>query len=1001
MLSFVEKFEENVEKSPSLPLFFDDSNTKGVSYSKIDEISAKVYEYLFNKGIGKEDFVLINLPRGVQPVMALVGIWKAGAACTIVEENYAPERVEFIRKDCGCKAEINSENWEEIMRLEGKKGYIIADEHDAAFAIYTSGTTGNPKGVLHEYGDITRCVQSVKISPDEVLVNKNEHGALVAPLNFIASMLFLIYVLYDGVELEKPKLYIVSYATLKNPIALKKFMLEKTISLTFLTPSYIRMLSGSTGPFLKTIIVGSEPANNIYLKNVKAVNTYTMSETCFLVSMFKIDKAYETCPIGKPPFDLEIKLLDEDGNEVKNGETGEICFDNPYFRGYMNLPKETERAKAFGVYHTGDLAKINSDGNYVLLGRNNDMIKINGNRIEPAEIEAAVKEVLGVKWVAVRGFNEGNQSYICAYYIENVDFDIEQVREKLLNRLPYYMLPAYFMKINEIPLKATGKLDRKALPAPDAKDFKTNYVEPTNDTERNLCDAFAKVLKLDRVGIKDDFYEMGGDSLGAIQVIVESNLPGLNVAHIFRGRTAEKIAKIYEESHHEEDGISIEEKNKESMKREHPLTPEQSYMVDYQLYTPKSTMYNLFTMLKVDLNIFDINKLAKAMYKTIKNHPALLTKYIFNEDGELVQKYDPNLATEIVVENVSEFDFNQMKDNLVMPFKLTNSKLYRCRVFKTEKAGYAFFDVHHSLFDGTSFKVFMANVVKTYMEMPVEPDYYYYLLDQREKEQGTEFYEEARNYFETKYDGSEWSVKPKIDHESRENGLGEILTTLDIKNEMLTQVEKTYKISRNEFFITATILAIAFYNKEDNIKISWIYNGREDVNAMNSIGLLFRDLPVALKLDNERTLRELYQDVREQVQNAIKYSCYPYVDKTYNVVSDDAAYLLYQQDIRDNGSFGDMEIETIDIRQNQAASQTVLDIEILDGEDGLEVMFDYASSKYKFESMDKFKDLFIRVVHTMAEYTTQSDISVQDIKKEVISKENIVKKVVSIFTKKL
>ena len=1001
MLSFVEKFEENVEKSPSLPLFFDDTNTKGVSYSKIDEISAKVYEYLFNKGIGKEDFVLINLPRGVQPVMALVGIWKAGAACTIVEENYAPERVEFIRKDCGCKAEINSENWEEIMRLEGKKGYIIADDHDAAFAIYTSGTTGNPKGVLHEYGDITRCVQSVKISPDEVLVNKNEHGALVAPLNFIASMLFLIYVLYNGIELEKPKLYIVSYATLKNPIALKKFMLEKTISLTFLTPSYIRMLSGSTGPFLKTIIVGSEPANNIYLKNVKAVNTYTMSETCFLVSMFKIDKSYETCPIGKPPFDLQIKLLDEDGNEVKNGETGEICFDNPYFRGYMNLPKETERAKAYGVYHTGDLAKINSDGNVVLLGRNNDMIKINGNRIEPAEIEAAVKEVLGVKWVAVRGFNEGNQSYICAYYNENVDFDIEQVREKLLNRLPYYMLPAYFMKINEIPLKATGKLDRKALPAPDAKDFKTTYVEPTNDTEKDLCDAFAKVLKLDRVGIKDDFYEMGGDSLGAIQVIVESNLPGLNVAHIFRGRTAEKIAKIYEESHHEEDGISIEEKNKESMKREHPLTPEQSYMVDYQLYTPKSTMYNLFTMLKVDLNIFDINKLAKAMYKTIKNHPALLTKYIFNEDGELVQKYDPNLATEIVVENVSEFDFNQMKDNLVMPFKLTNSKLYRCRVFKTEKAGYAFFDVHHSLFDGTSFKVFMANVVKTYMEMPVEPDYYYYLLDQREKEQGTEFYEEARNYFETKYDGSEWSVKPKIDHESRENELGEILTTLDIKDEMLTQVEKTYKISRNEFFITATILAIAFYNKKDNIKISWIYNGREDVNAMNSIGLLFRDLPVALKLDNERTLRELYQDVREQVQNAIKYSCYPYVDKTYNVVSDDAAYLLYQQDIRDNGSFGDMEIETIDIRQNQAASQTVLDIEILDGEDGLEVMFDYASSKYKFESMDKFKDLFIRVVHTMAEYTTQSDISVQDIKKEVINKENIVKKVVSIFTKKL
>lgn len=1001
MLSFVEKFEDNVKKSPNTPLFFDDANPKGISYSKIDEVSAKIYEYLLNKGIGKEDFVLINLPRGVQPIIALVGVWKAGAACTIVEENYAPERVEFIRKDCSCKAEINSKNWEEIMKLEGKIGYKIADDHDAAFAIYTSGTTGNPKGVLHEYGDITRCVQSVKISESELLVNKNEHGALVAPLNFIASMLFLIYVLYDGITLEKPKLYIVAYSTLKNPIALKKFMLEKTISLTFLTPSYIRMLNGSTGPFLKTVIVGSEPANNIYMKGVKAVNTYTMSETCFLVSMFKIDKAYETCPIGKPPFDLSIKLLDEDGNEVPRGETGEICFDNPYFRGYMNLPEETEKAKAYGMYHTGDLARLDPDGNYVLLGRNNDMIKINGNRIEPAEIEAAVKEVLGVKWVAVRGFNEANQSYICAYYKENVKFDIEKVREQLLNRLPYYMLPAYFMKIDEIPLKATGKLDRKALPAPDAKDFKTNYVEPTNEIEKDICDAFAKVLKLDRVGIKDDFYEMGGDSLGAIQVIVESNLPGLNVSQIFRGRCAEKIAKIYEENHSEEDGISIDEKNEEAMKKVHPLTSEQLYMVDYQLYTPKSTMYNLFTMLKVDLDIFDMDKMAKAMYDTIKNHPALLTCYFFNEDGEIEQKYNPDLLNEIFVEKVSEFDFNQMKDNLVMPFKLINSRMYRCRVFKTEKAGYVFFDVHHSLFDGTSFKIFMANVVKNYMEMPVEKDYYYYLLDKREKAHETEFYNEAKEYFEKKYDGDEWSVKPDIDHDSRETAQDEIITTLDIKDEALSKVEKTYKISRNEFFITAEMLAIAFYNKKENIKISWIYNGREDINSMNSVGLLFRDLPVALKINQKKTLRELYQDVREQVQNAIKYSCYPYVDKTSNVVSDDTAYLLYQQDLRDNGSFGDFEMETIDIRQNQAASQTVLDIEILDGEDGLEVMFDYTASKYKYESMDKFKDLFIRIVHAMVEKTSQSDVTVQDIKNEVNNNKNILKKFVSKFSRKV
>ena len=1000
MLQFVEKFSENVKNSPSIPLFFDDVNTKGISYSKIDEVSAKVYNYLSSKGIGKEDFVLIKLPRGVQPIMALVGVWKAGAACTIVEDNYAPERIEFIKKDCNCKVEISAENWEEIMALDAKEGYIVADPHDACFAIYTSGTTGNPKGVLHEYGDIPRCVQSVMISKDEEFVKKNEHGALVAPLNFIASMLFIIYVLYDGVKLGKPKLYIVSYATLKNPIALKKFMLEKTISLTFLTPSYLRMLNGSTGPFLKTIIVGSEPANNVYVKGVNAVNTYTMSETCFLVSTFKIDKSYETCPIGKPPFDLDIKLLDDDGNVVTDGETGEICFENPYFRGYMNLPEETERALKYGLYHTGDLGRRDPDGNIVLLGRNNDMIKINGNRIEPAEIEAAVKETIGASWVAARGFNEGNQSYICAYYKDDIEFDVQKVREELLKRLPYYMLPAYFMKIDEIPLKATGKLDRKALPAPDAKDFKTDYVEPTNDIEKNICEAFAKVLKLDRVGIKDDFYEMGGDSLGAIQVIVESKLPGLNVSQIFRGRCACEIAKIYEESHQEEDGVSADERNEESLKRVHPLTPEQLYMVDYQLYTPKSTMYNLFSMLKLDLNVFDMDKLAKAMYETIKNHPALLTSFSFNDDGEIVQKYTPELLTEITVENVSEFDFNQMKDNLVMPFKLVNSRMYRCRIFKTEVAGYAFFDVHHSLFDGTSFKVFMANVVKNYMDMEVEKDYYYYLLDKRERDQEIDFYEEAHKYFENKYDGDDWSVKPNIDHDSRENEMGELLSSLDISNEEMTKVERSFKISRNEFFITAAIMAISIYNNKNNVKISWIYNGREDVKSMNTVGLLFRDLPVALKLDNNKTLRDLYQDVHRQVQDAIKYSCYPYVDKTYNIASDDAAYLLYQQDIRDTGSFGDMNIETIDIRQNQAASQTVLDIQILDGEDGLQTILDYASSKYDYENMDKFKDLFIKVVHAMVNNTSQSDVTVKNIRDEVNNKENILKRFVSVFKRK-
>jgi acyl-coenzyme A synthetase/AMP-(fatty) acid ligase len=142
----MEKFTENVKNNPNTAMFFDEINTKGISFGKIDEVSARIYAYLSAKGIGKEDFVLINLPRGVQPVVAIVGVWKTGAAFTIVEDNDAPERIEFITMDCGCKAEINKDTWEEIMNTEPKEGYVQADDHDAAFAIYTSGTTGKSQG---------------------------------------------------------------------------------------------------------------------------------------------------------------------------------------------------------------------------------------------------------------------------------------------------------------------------------------------------------------------------------------------------------------------------------------------------------------------------------------------------------------------------------------------------------------------------------------------------------------------------------------------------------------------------------------------------------------------------------------------------------------------------------------------------------------------------------------------------------------------------------------
>lgn len=850
--------------------------------------------------------------------------------------------------------------------------------------------------MLHEFGNLNQAVDS--INKDGVCpFDSKDSIATLAPMNFVATVIVILAAL----NVFKGRNYIVSYATIKNPMALKKFFLTKRISITFLTPSYVRKLGNQTGPFLRMLFVGSEPANNLYNKNLELINIYAASESGFAVGYFPIDKAYETCPIGQSTLPIRVMLLDETGNEVPEGETGELCFENEYVRGYINLPEETDKAFQNGIYHTGDLARRDENGDYVLLGRSGDMIKINGNRIEPAEIEAAIKEALGIDWVGVRGFEEEDKSYLCAYYTANIQPDTEKLRQDLMKRLPYYMIPSYYIKIDSVPLKATGKMDRRALPAPDTSDFQSDYVAPENDVQKALCEGFQQVLKLGRVGIHDDFYEMGGDSLASIELITVCGLPGLNASEVFRGRTPEKIAQLYEENH-AAGGEDPDALNAEALKAAHPLTTEQLYMVDYQLYTPGSTMYNLFSVMKVDKELFDLNLLCKAMETAIKAHPSLLTTLYWNEDGELAQRYTPEVFEEIHVERLSEFEFKYVKDMLVYPFKIVGGKLYRARVFETEKNAYIFFDVHHAVFDGTSLKVFLGSVGKAYMGMEIENDYYYLMLRNRENALNSPFYEESQRYFESRYDGVEWSTHPRIDHESRENEIGACAASLDIMQPQITAMERAYKVSRNEFFITVAALAIAVYNDASDVKLTWIYNGREDAQMLTTVGLLFRDLPVGIRFKDSDTLRDVLSDVHEQVRGGIEHSVYPYVElhAAQGVTEGELACVLYQQDIRDMNGMDGFDMQSLDVRQNQAAAENILDIQILDGEAGLQVVIDYSASRYEDASIEKFKDIYVRLAQAMVTHNSQSDVTIGELKDKIADKRSLFSVVRGLFSRK-
>ena len=580
---FLDVFTKHTKEAPDSKMLFDDLNIRGLTRAQVDEASARVYGWLSRKGIGKEDFVLICMPRGVWAIVSMIGVWKAGAALTVVEDNYAEERIAFIKRDCGCKAVIDLEAWQEINAEEPKWGYVKAELHDAAFAVYTSGSSGTPKGVLHEYGNIKLNLLSAK-APTGPRTDSNSRIALIAPLNFVAATKTVLGLMYGSY-----RLYVIPYTISKNPIKLRKYYREEKITNTFLSPSIIRATDGDISPYLKVVHTGSEPANGIFLEGVELVNNYSMSEGAFTLCQFVIDHPYDVCPVGKPNYDdLKIHLLDSEGKEAAEGE---ICFENPFFRGYINMPEATAEALKGGLYHSGDLGKWDENGNLLLLGRANDMIKINGNRIEPAEIEAAFKAVTGKDWCAARGFERPEQSFIAVYYQGELQQDTEDLRKEMGTRLPYYMIPAHFIHVDTIPLLPNGKLNRRALPDPYEKTVRGEYVAPRNDLEEKLCKAFEKVLHIEQVGITENFYELGGSSLSAMEVLVEMDLDDLSSVDIFQGGTPEKIAALYQDKIAGKENITEEEKEARARLVPHPLPPVQVSVIDFQLFSPKAPMW--------------------------------------------------------------------------------------------------------------------------------------------------------------------------------------------------------------------------------------------------------------------------------------------------------------------------------------------------------------------------------------------------------------------------
>ncbi len=993
---FMRKFLQTVQDAPDSLMLVDDQSNNHWTRERVNDMSARVYNYLHKRHVGREDFVLILLPRGVLPVIAMIGVWKAGAALVVLEDNYVPERIDFIRKDLNCKLTIDMDAWNEICDEEPRPGFVMADCHDAAFAVYTSGSTGNPKGVVHEYGKIALYAPSVPIPG--VAPVKRDRNALIAPLNFIAATMMII-----GILGQNSCLYIIPYSVVKNPKKLVAYYDLNKIQNTFLSPSMIRAVGNKLPPCVLSVHTGSEPANGIYLEGVQLINNYGMSEGGFKICQFVIDKPYDVCPVGKPTLPgMEIILLDDDGNEVAQGETGEICFEALFTRGYVNLPEQTAETFRDGLYHTGDLGYKDGDGNLILAGRSNDMIKIDGNRIEPAEIEAAFKNVTGVSWCAAKGFENPSQSFVALYYKkdEGVSQPSAELRCAMSEYVPYYMIPSYFVQVDKVPLLPNGKLDRKALPDPSAGVKRAEYVAPRDDLERSLCEAFEKVLDVERVGVTESFYELGGKSVLAMQVVVEMNLEALSAVDIFQGTTPERIAQIYREKTEGLEGISEEEKEMRAREVPHFVPPVIRGVIDYQLFSAKAPMW-IFPFLFSFGENADPQRVLEAGRKVMENHPIFSTIFEFNDDCELQQRYDESRRARLSLEYMSDWEFEDFKQQPLETFDVLGEPMVRMRVIQTDSNVYMMLVFHHVVMDGSSMQIIFKSIADAYTGEPLALDTYYSYLEDAERLRDTSAYHEAYQYYQKNYEGIDWVCN--IEHDKSEPG--NINATFGIPSkitpENLERMEKNCNISRNGFMMAVCSLVLAKLSNNHNALTSFVFHNRVDARRKAAGGLLSSTLPVGLELDKYETLADLYAGISKQSADGIANSVYDWVVESENAYERDVFALVYETSAIMDMSFLERmgaSMEPLSARNEAALRSTML--QVFERPDSITFLLSYMKNAFSNERIAAFGDEITLYADYLVDVEDPTKIKVADLLRMTASRDEEARMLLSAETHK-
>ena len=972
-----ELFEEQAAKTPDKTAVI--ATDKTLTYKDLNEEANKIAHSLMKRGVSKGDIVGLMLPRKSYLLSALLGILKTGAAYLPIDSELPAERIEYMCKDTNAAFVISDKNIYSLLETDNMTNPNIEITNDSVcYCIYTSGSTGQPKGVLAMHRNVVN------------YISKNEHniaGKIITDgfeaIVSISTCSFDIFVTETLLPLVNGlRTVLADEEQCRNQYALNKLLSKEKGEFLQTTPTKFKALTADPTQrgFLKNIkaiLLGGEAMEKTYLEelkritNAKIYNIYGATEVPIWSTFADTKTFVDEITIGKPIANTQVYILDKYLKPVPIGVMGELCIaGDSVSAGYLNRPEQTAEKfidNPFGkgkLYKTGDNAYWREDGNIVYVGRSDFQVKIRGLRIELGEIESVLQAVKGVdRAVVVVRKDKSDRQLICAFYTGE-EIASKALREEIGKSLPKYMIPHIFTHLKKMPMTASGKANRNALPEIDLENIntETEYVAPSTEREIILSGCICDVLNTEKVSILDNFFDIGGDSLKAIELTAKLEEKGFTTAikTIFSCKDIKELSEKLEAKEKQQND-KIEYGNVIS------ATAAQMRVYTAQMLAADSPLYNVTYAFKAE----DVSKdkLERAINMLIERHESLRTHFE-NRNGQIVQVIDKDVR--ITVESIDDLN------SFSKPFDLGLSPLLRVGCTDNNVV----IDMHHIITDGESMPVFFKELNELYMgrDLPETVQYGEFAVTEK-------YIEDNENYWLDVFKDEVPTLELPTDYprgaEQSFKG-SNIYEQIDIKlHEKIEEKCKERGITPYVYYMACFSALLSKLSGNEDIVVGTPVSGREG-RYLDTIGMFVNTIALRSKPEGNKKIYKFFNEIRDTSINAIDNQSYPFGELVKklgievggrNPIFD--VIFAYQSREMTDISFSDKKVDLLPT--TTVSSKCDMALSVLPRKDDVVLSIEYCTDLYKEESICKFAQMYMQLLEAYLDDEKYiSDISVTD-----------------------